>query len=58
MKADPSIAAILFDIESNQVEPQAEPAAVAWAVWFDVLREHVAAASGSHPLRWADVLAD
>lgn len=55
-----SVAEILNGFEARMGEPTApaRPAVVAWAVWFDILREQVAKAEGRHPLQWADVLAD
>lgn len=53
MTEAPSLSNLLADFARQQDRDPVSPAVAAWALWFDVLREHVEAAADRHPLRAA-----
>lgn len=48
-----TLEAMLFDATTTQ--SPLDPLAAIWAQSFDILREHIAAAHGVHPLRLEDL---
>lgn len=52
-----TVAAILAGAQAQQRAEPADRLASAWALHFDILREHVAAAHLAHPLQMEDYAA-